>query len=399
MPVRQASRKPKPAARRNGHSALRRAEAGRPRSRRPWLLGVELLVVAAVAVIALAVILSGGASRRRPGVVPPFAPNSVWNQPLPADAPTAPQSAKLVGTLQSQVQAHGTSINTTPFSVPVYTVGPHQPLIRVTLDQGGTGSVGELARAFAAGVPIPPDAHPAAGTDQSMVVWQPSHNVLWEFWRAHQINGVWHAFWGGKMTDVSGSPGYFDNPSDWGGSGTSLSLLGGLMMIDELKTGHIGHALAMAIPSAARNFVYPAQRSDGHDASPAAIPEGTRFRLSPKLNVAALHLPPITAMIARAAQRYGMIVRDQSGSVSLYAQDPTTTGSNPYVGHGGLFNDQPGWDLLKSSPGASYRSSAPAGTGTSRRRRGRWCSASQGCAAGGCRQRRHRRTGGSRART
>ena len=38
-----------------------------------------------------------------------------------------------------------------------------------------------------------------------MVVWQPSHNVLWEFWRAHQINGVWHAFWGGKMTDVSGA--------------------------------------------------------------------------------------------------------------------------------------------------------------------------------------------------
>jgi hypothetical protein len=360
MPVRDTSRKSAP--RRRGRGAAHPAEAPstrRVRTRRRWLLGVELLVIAAVAAIALAVLLPGGASRHRPSVVPPFAPDSVWNQPLPTDAPLAPQSTQLVGTLQSQVQAHGTSINTTPFSIPVYTVGAHQPLVRVRLDQGGTGSVAELARTFAAGVPIPQGAHAAAGTDQSLVIWQPSHNVLWEFWRAHEINGVWHAFWGGKMTDVSGNPGYFDNPSDWGGSGTSLSLLGGLMMINELKAGRIDHALAMAIPLAARNFVYPAQRSDGHDTSPAAIPEGTRFRLNPKLNIAALHLPPITAMIARAAQRYGMIVRDQSGSVSLYAQDPTTTGSDPYAGHGGLFNDQPGWDLLKNFPWSQLQVVSP----------------------------------------
>ena len=35
-------------------------------------------------------------------------------------------------------------------------------------------------------------------------------------------------------------------------------------------------------------------------------------------------------MLAQAAQTYGIVLRDQSGAVTLYAQDPTTAGSNPW---------------------------------------------------------------------
>ena len=157
-----------------------------------------------------------------------------------------------------------------------------------------------------------------------MVVWQPSTNTLWEFWRMHTVDGKWHAKWGGKMSDVSGSPGYYTDPSDWGGSATSLSVLGGLMRISELKAGHIDHALALAIPAAAFNkFVYPAQRDDGYDKSPDAIPEGTRFRINPKLDIKALHLPRATQIMAEAAQKYGIIVRDQAGALAFYGEPPT----------------------------------------------------------------------------
>jgi hypothetical protein len=339
------------------------------RRRRRWLLGAELLVVAVVAGLILAIVLPGGRSGHvarlsRPATPPAaprvFAANSVWNAPLPADAPIIPQSSTYVTELQQQMQSHGEWINTNQYSIPVYTVGPRQPLVPVKLDQSGPGSVGELARTFAAGVPIPTGAHAAAGTDQSLVIWQPSRNVLWEFWRAHPVNGVWHAYWGGKMSDVSGSPGYFENPSDWGGSATSLGLLGGLMTVSDLRSGRIDHALAMAIPTSAQGrFVYPAQRSDGHDPSPSAIPEGTRFRLNPHLNIGALHLPPLTRMIALAAQRYGMIVRDQAGSVSLYAQDPTPTGSNPYTGPHGLFDGMAPYQLLRPFPWSQLQVVSP----------------------------------------
>jgi hypothetical protein len=46
--------------------------------------------------------------------------------------------------------------------------------------------------------------------------------------------------------------------------------------------------------------------------------------------VDALGLPGFTAMLAKAAQRYGIIVRDTSPVVTLYAQDPSNLGGNPW---------------------------------------------------------------------
>jgi hypothetical protein len=44
-----------------------------------------------------------------------------------------------------------------------------------------------------------------------------------------------------------------------------------------------------------------------------------------------MNLPPLTLIMARAAQKYGMIVRDQTGQgIGFYVQDPTPTGTNPF---------------------------------------------------------------------
>ena len=45
----------------------------------------------------------------------------------------------------------------------------------------------------------------------------------------------------------------------------------------------------------------------------SSLPEGAHLRLNPNLNLAALHLPRLTLMIAEAAQRYGIFVRDGQG--------------------------------------------------------------------------------------
>ena len=177
-------------------------------------------------------------------------------------------------------------------------------------------------------VPIPPDAVPALGPDAHMTVWQPSSDRLWEFYQARKLSDGWHANFGGAIASVSRFPGYYTrdawpglSQSWWGATATSLPVVAGTITIDELRAGVIRHALAMNIPWALPNvYSWPAQRTDGTSTDPDAIPEGARFRLDPELDIGSLELPPVTRTIAMAMQRYGMIVRDQTGhAVSFFA--------------------------------------------------------------------------------
>ncbi len=145
----------------------------------------------------------------------------------------------------------------------------------------------------------------------------------------------WHAGWGGEMNDVSANPGYFTHTGltdNWGATATGLPLLGGLVTFADLRRGAINHAVAIAVVRAQRGtYVWPAQRTDGTGRGMTAIPEGTRFRLDPHLNINCLHLPRIDRILARAAQRYGLVVRDQAGSVAFFGQDPVTRPTNPWA--------------------------------------------------------------------
>jgi hypothetical protein len=274
----------------------------------------------------------------------PFSPTSFWNTPLGPDAQLDPASDLLVGELADQVVEYGPWINTYEYSSPVYTVGPSQPRVKVTLDT----SFRPLEEAFAA-VPVPPHAEPADGNDAHMVVSQPGTDTLWEFWHMARRPDGWHARWGGKMDDVSTNPGWF--PSPHGATATGLPLLGGMMRIDELRRGRIDHALDISlVRTRAGAWSLPATRTDGWLTGPETIPEGARFRLDPRLRIETLDLPPVTRMIAEAAQRYGIVVRDKAGAVAFYGEDPAPTGSNPYYGPAGLYGGRNPAQLLSRFP-------------------------------------------------
>jgi hypothetical protein len=272
----------------------------------------------------------------------PFAADSVWNAPLAANAPLDPRSGAYVAELQRQLKTTNPWINTTTYSAPIYTVPAGQPTVHVTLDSHNDPSL----QAALDQVPIPPGAVPAAGDDHHLVVWQPATDTMWELWLATREPDGWHADWGGRMDHVSQNPGYFLEPHPgWGATATSLPLLGGLIRISQLEHGAIDHALAFAIPHTRTwtSWSWPAQRSDGDVDSPDAIPEGARLRLDPSLDIDALKLPRATTIIAKAIQRYGMILRDKSGAVAFYAEDPAQFGSNPY---GTLFSHLAAPNLL-----------------------------------------------------
>jgi hypothetical protein len=261
----------------------------------------------------------------------PFSPTSFWNAPLAPTEPLDPDSQAYVNELVRQVQSYGPWMNTTANSTPLYVVGSNQPVQHVTLDSWGP----DLQATFDA-VPLPCNAAPAAGSDHHLVVWQPSTDKMWEFWELQKESDGWHTQWGGEMDDVATDPGYFSHAGEsqnWGATATGLPLLGGLVTQADLDRGYINHALAISLVETARaTWSWPAQRTDGGYFTPGItpIPEGTRFRLDPTLDIASLELPKIDEMLAQAAQTYGIVVRDKAGAVVFYGQDPTNLPSNPW---------------------------------------------------------------------
>jgi hypothetical protein len=154
------------------------------------------------------------------------------------------------------------------------------------------------------------------------------------------------------MTAVSTNPGYFTGAqSSWGATATSLPLIGGLMTIDEVRRGRIDHALALAIPQPkARELSWPAQRTDGSSYAADAIPEGARFRLDPALDLDSLRRPRLVRLMAEAAQRYGIVLRDKAGAVVFDGEGSTPPGSDPCRGSAGFFDGQYPNRLLERFP-------------------------------------------------
>lgn len=333
------------------------------RRQRAWLRAWTVLAVAS----ACALGACGASSREvvlskpapiRPTTTGLFAPDSVWNAQLSPDAGVDPSSARLMRRLMGEVASElraqrGPWIETAEDSTPIYRVPADEPQVPVKLENSEPWA--RTLEAALEDVPIPPGARQAVGSDGHLTVWQPSTDRMWELWRAVKKRDGWHARWGGAMEHVSRNPGYYTSTSwpgaksYWGSTATSLPMIAGTITIAELERGSIDHALAIDLPSVRANaYAWPAQRTDGEDPRPDAIPEGAKLRIDPHLDIARLHLPPMTREMALAAQRYGMIVRDQTHhAIGFYAEDPTPTHSRPYPA---FMRYEAPWQMLAGFP-------------------------------------------------
>jgi hypothetical protein len=285
-----------------------------------------------------------------------FAPTSFWYQPIPANVTLHPNSANFTTEFTRQIAAYygNVTINTTSYASPVYTVPAGTPTTAVQFwdcQHKGYADAG-LVQQWSA-VPMPGYAQQASGNDNEMTVYQPSTDTVWEFWEARNQGGVWQACWGGRLQNASKSDGVF--PTYYGTTATSLPFLGGQITAEELQRGEIRHAIGISLVDVERAsiFSWPAHRSDGLNPNnaPNRIAEGQRFRLDPTINVDALNLHPVAKIVAKAAQKYGFVVWDKAGSISLRAQNPksyTAQGKpDPYPA---LFMGVPTYALLNGFP-------------------------------------------------
>jgi hypothetical protein len=157
-----------------------------------------------------------------------------------------------------------------------------------------------------------------------IVRYQPA-NVLYEMWRADITNNLFRggclAVW--DLNRVYPPSGRGDQCSSADAAGFPIAPL--LFTADELAAGSIDHAIRFILPNSrmqAGVFVHPASHAGGPSGQ-GMPPYGARLRL--RANYPLASLPDAgTRTIARALQKYGMVLAD-GGTIALTAADDRFT--------------------------------------------------------------------------
>ncbi len=262
-------------------------------------------------VLGLAVTLSAAAAEP-PGAGPaalacPVLPaDNIWHSDV-SGLPVSPRSAAWLSHMAaSTTRLHpdfGPSYGaqSVPYGMPItYLTGAH-PKVPVTFAYADESDQ----------VPYPlgPDTQieggPDAGGDRHALVLDTSTCTLYETFDTRLTTTGWTA----------GSGAVYDlrsdrlRPAGWtSADAAGLPILPGLLRYDEVRAGHVDHAIRFTTDVTDRRYVWPARHQAGSLSSTAYPPLGTRFRLKAAFPIASYRAD--TRVVLRAMQSYGLMLAD-----------------------------------------------------------------------------------------
>jgi serine/threonine-protein kinase len=180
-------------------------------------------------------------------------------------------------------------------------------------------------------MPVPPGGNVEGETgyactgdgDCHLLVFDTSAKVLYEMWRANittTFQGGCLAAWNATATFANTLRG--DQCSSADAAGFPIAPL--LFTADEVKAGHIDHAIRFILPNdrIKRGFVRPATHGTATTGIAGAPSYGVHLRLRADYPIATLR--PGAQVVARAMQKYGMYHAD-GGNIALTAQSDRHT--------------------------------------------------------------------------
>tara|TARA_R110000823_G_scaffold72583_3_gene166939 strand:- start:35 stop:1066 length:1032 start_codon:yes stop_codon:yes gene_type:complete len=263
----------------------------------------------------------------------PFAADSPWNTPIPANPEIDAQSRALISDFAGNGSLY---INIAEWSVPVYYIDMDETPKHEVLDlyPGQYGRGFELPRE----IPIPEgaqSARPQGGLGYIAIV-DKARNLEWDMRQAYQReDGRWFTGFG-AITNLRGSgvsPPWneVDQPNLAASAiASGFPLTAGLIRVEEINSGRIPHALMFAYPGAMTDgFVSPASTAmpvaeSADVAAQAGMPLGARIQLDPAFDVDGSDLSREGKIIARALQEYGAYLGDSAGGNVLFAESAPT---------------------------------------------------------------------------
>jgi serine/threonine-protein kinase len=166
---------------------------------------------------------------------------------------------------------------------------------------------------------------PLAEQDCHLIVVDRANSKLYEAFQADlgdgAVNAIFLAVWDlNRLYPMSGRG---EQCTSADAAGFPIAPL--LFNAAELATGSINHAIRFILPNWRMRtgvFVHPATHAGGPDGPESAPPYGAHFRLKASYDLS--RLKPAARVVARAMQKYGMLLAD-GGDIALTAQNDADT--------------------------------------------------------------------------
>jgi hypothetical protein len=231
---------------------------------------------------------------------PIFPADNPWNQRVD-ERPVHPRSDAIVRSIGLDTGLHADfgsgRWEGKPIGIPVNVVPRDAKRSRVRFQYASESDRGPY--------PIPAKPKIEGGSDRHMIMVQRGSCRLFELFAAERRGSSWRAGSGATWDLRSNKL----RPRGWtSADAAGLPILPGLARYREVARGDIRHALRFTVQRTRRAFVFPARHYASSLTDPDLPAMGQRLRL--KASVRVDHLPRQARVIARALQRYGMLVAD-----------------------------------------------------------------------------------------
>jgi hypothetical protein len=267
-----------------------------------------------------------------------FSDRSYWNRALPTDAPRHRHSAEMMRFLLEDNDTNYIRIagvtSTGEWGMPVYWPSKAAPIYDVGKNCP-TAQPPEFDR-----VRIPRGARPDPTSDAAMTVIDRARGIVYGFHHTRYNRDLDRWTSCGGTVYYTGSNGLHgdlrasNERRNRGHRGIPPTVAA--VRWDEIKAGAIKHVLKIAVNRTACKHVFPMIDDECGAWHRYAPPEGTRIRIRPGVHLNQLHLSPAAMVIARALQRYGAVIGDQTGGPIVLKAENTIAERRGYLWKGVL---------------------------------------------------------------
>ena len=237
-------------------------------------------------------------SRALGAACPVFPADNPWNTDI-SSAPLDPRSAAWVASIGATAPFHPDfgSVYGIPYALADGSTRP-VPVTFLYADESDPGPY-----------PLPPDAPIEQGSDAHVLVVDTATCTLYELFSATPGAASWRAG-SGAIFDLTSNA---LRPAGWtSADAAGLPIFPGLARWEEADAGEIRHALRFTATRTQHGYVSPARHFASSITDPDVPPMGARARLKASVDVSAM--TPQAQVVARALQKYGMILADNGSS-------------------------------------------------------------------------------------